>query len=88
MVRPLAPSWLLRLELLNSIAWIAGGWRPTVNVFFKGADGSMIEAYWNDVEHWQWNNHHQLPNSKMASAPCTTAWIWVTQDGVFTPDWP
>jgi hypothetical protein len=53
------------------------------NVFFQGADGSFVEAYWDpsSVEgDWFWNNHGRPPDTRMASAPTAVTWVLRTED--------
>jgi hypothetical protein len=45
-----------------------------LNTFFRGAEGQLIQAHWDDLADWEWNNHGPPPGTQMASAPAAVSW--------------
>ncbi|MBV9328335.1 MAG: hypothetical protein JO352_31855 [Chloroflexi bacterium] len=60
------------------VGWVQSDGKQRLNVFAMGANGQLIEAFY-DGDNWHWNNHGTPPETAINSAP--TAVSWVQSDG-------
>jgi hypothetical protein len=55
------------------VAWNQAGVPVRMNMFYQGANGNLIE-YWFDGTNWNVHDHGQPVNTSVASTPAIVAW--------------